>query len=291
MQLPSRPSLEQFKKQAKDLRKAHRLADPQAVERIRTHLPKLSQTPVADIPAADFGLQEAQHVIAREYGFKNWRVLQIVADVEFDLLAQLADPDAQALLREVSAQDCVAALKTCSADVKQRLLGNMSARVRGFVESETVRRTDLSDDEALDAQRRILLEVKQCAEAGDLQWPDGAETRADATPASFDRPLDDLARCPLDQIAANDLAALWEGLARLAQAEGKEALEVFADENGSNPFVGEALRLAAWGTEWELIQDLLETRIQMALLPQQNTRNRMIIEGLMSVVCHHRFDL
>lgn len=283
MQFPSRPSLEQFRKQAKDLRKAHRLADLQAAERIRTHLPKLSQTPVADIPAAGFGLQEAQHVIAREYGFKNWRALQIVTDVEFDVLSQLDDPDAQALLREVSAEDCVAALKTCSADVRQRLLSNMSARVRGFIESEAVRRTDLTDDEAQDAQRRILLQAKQCAEAGDLDWPDGAETRADATPASYERPLDDLARCPLDQISANDLAAMWEGFARLAQADGIPVLESFAEENETSPLVGEALRLAAWGTEWDLIQDLLETRTQMALLPQQNTRNRMIMEALMSI--------
>jgi hypothetical protein len=282
MQLPSRPSLEQLKKQAKDLRKAHRLADPEAVRRIRTHLPRLSQTSADDIPAAPFGLQDAQHVIAGEHGFKDWRALQIVADVEFDLLAQLDDPDAQALLREVDAADCTAALKTASAEVKEKLLGNMSARVRGFVESEILRRSDVSEDETRDAQRRILQQTKQCAEAGALKWPTGADAREDVSPTSYERPLDELARCPLDQVAANDLAALWVGLARLAQAEGLEALEKFVDENETSPLVGEALKLAAWGTEPDLIQDLLETRCQMALMPQQNTRNRMVIEALMT---------
>jgi len=63
--LPARPSLEQLRKQAKDLLKAFRAADTTAVARVQTVLPRLSDP-------ADFALADAQFVLAREYGFDDW---------------------------------------------------------------------------------------------------------------------------------------------------------------------------------------------------------------------------
>lgn len=70
--LPPRPSLEQLKKQAKNLHRAHQQAEPGAVQRIREHLPRLSQAAESEIPQAEFSLQDAQLVLAREYGFQSW---------------------------------------------------------------------------------------------------------------------------------------------------------------------------------------------------------------------------
>jgi hypothetical protein len=63
--LPAQPSLDQQKKFAKELLKAWRAADPDAVERIRRQLPDKERITLAD----------AQYVIAREYGFQSWRAL------------------------------------------------------------------------------------------------------------------------------------------------------------------------------------------------------------------------
>lgn len=62
--LPARPSLEQYKKQAKDLVRAFRSGDDAALQRVREHHPR---------PARDtFELADAQLVIAREHGVDSW---------------------------------------------------------------------------------------------------------------------------------------------------------------------------------------------------------------------------
>lgn len=70
-QLPAVPSLEQLKKQAKDLRKASVVGDALALARIRS-VPELKNH------AAGAGLSaaEAQLAIAREYGFDSWPKLK-----------------------------------------------------------------------------------------------------------------------------------------------------------------------------------------------------------------------
>ena len=52
--LPPRPSLEQLKKQAKDLRREHQSASPPAAERIEAHLPRCSGATTEDILRGDF---------------------------------------------------------------------------------------------------------------------------------------------------------------------------------------------------------------------------------------------
>jgi len=72
--LPPRPNFEQLKKQAKDLRKAHQSADAETAARIEAHLPRLAKASEEEILQGDFSLQEAQHIVAREYGFKHWEM-------------------------------------------------------------------------------------------------------------------------------------------------------------------------------------------------------------------------
>ena len=71
-QLPARPSLEQYRKQAKDLLDAHRAADPSALERIHRHHPTLHKLPIAQLPTAPFTLTDAQLILAREHSFESW---------------------------------------------------------------------------------------------------------------------------------------------------------------------------------------------------------------------------
>jgi ankyrin repeat protein len=69
-QLPARPSLEQYRKQAKELFKACRL--PEAVHRIKRFHPRLAKLAEAEIADAKFSLTDAQCVIAREHAFESW---------------------------------------------------------------------------------------------------------------------------------------------------------------------------------------------------------------------------
>ena len=70
--VPSHPSLEQYRKQAKDLVKAHRSASPQALERIRAYHPAFAGSSPQQVASRPFQLSGAQLVIAREHGFESW---------------------------------------------------------------------------------------------------------------------------------------------------------------------------------------------------------------------------
>jgi hypothetical protein len=74
--LPLRPSLEQLKKQAKDLLKSQQTGDPNAHKRIRENHPDWRQRPLEKLHAARFALADAQLVIAREYGCASWPKLK-----------------------------------------------------------------------------------------------------------------------------------------------------------------------------------------------------------------------
>jgi ankyrin repeat protein len=74
--LPDRPDLDQYRKQAKDLLRAHRAGEKAAIARIRSHHPKLRRAEPAAIREAAFALADAQLVLARELGFPSWARLK-----------------------------------------------------------------------------------------------------------------------------------------------------------------------------------------------------------------------
>ena len=61
--LPAHPSLEQYRKQAKDFVKAAKSGDSETVQRVKQYHPRPSQV---------VALADAQLVIAREHGFESW---------------------------------------------------------------------------------------------------------------------------------------------------------------------------------------------------------------------------
>jgi hypothetical protein len=67
-QLPARPNLEQFRKQAKELLKRRKTSD--VIQRIRKFHPRLRN--LAEAQLETFSLADAQCVIAREHGFESW---------------------------------------------------------------------------------------------------------------------------------------------------------------------------------------------------------------------------
>lgn len=94
--LPLHPNIEHLKKQAKALLRAFRRDEPHAVEAFRTL--RLTATPK---------LSDAQHLIAREYGFESWSTLRqhiaslsgLSDDVLLEARRAFHDDDAAALRR------------------------------------------------------------------------------------------------------------------------------------------------------------------------------------------------
>ncbi len=74
--LPTRPSLDHLKKQAKDLLDGHQRGDEEALARIRDAVPAFARMSDEDLARAPFALHDAQSAIAREYGQKSWSELR-----------------------------------------------------------------------------------------------------------------------------------------------------------------------------------------------------------------------
>ena len=70
--LPAEPSLEQLRHQARDLQRAVRQGEPDALAEVATRHPSGPASP----PAAGFPLSAAQLVIARRYDFPSWNRLR-----------------------------------------------------------------------------------------------------------------------------------------------------------------------------------------------------------------------
>jgi hypothetical protein len=73
--LPSEPGLQYLRKEAKRLLPAHQGGDVSACEVLRCHH-RFQGSTDADILAAGVSLQEMQHALAVDYGFRNWSTLR-----------------------------------------------------------------------------------------------------------------------------------------------------------------------------------------------------------------------
>jgi len=74
--LPKQPHLDVPKRQARELLKQWRAGEAVAFDRIRRRHPKLHETDDAVLESATFRLNDAQLVVAREYGFSTWSQLK-----------------------------------------------------------------------------------------------------------------------------------------------------------------------------------------------------------------------
>ncbi|MEV0381091.1 ankyrin repeat domain-containing protein [Nonomuraea sp. NPDC050643] len=100
LDMPDRPHLDSFRRQARALQRAVRTGDPDAAARVARHHP-------GGLPgdAGDFRLSAAQFVVAREYGFASWprltHYLETVAEHGWDgrLRAASADDPAEEFCR------------------------------------------------------------------------------------------------------------------------------------------------------------------------------------------------
>ncbi|MCU1219622.1 MAG: hypothetical protein JWN42_819, partial [Candidatus Angelobacter sp.] len=90
--LPVRPSLEQYKKQAKELLKAYRSADVESIRRVKRSHPHFEKLSQPGFEISKFALADAQLVIAREHGFESWPKFAKRIEVMNSEAAALANP-------------------------------------------------------------------------------------------------------------------------------------------------------------------------------------------------------
>ncbi|MBE9606136.1 ankyrin repeat domain-containing protein [Acetobacteraceae bacterium H6797] len=70
--LPQSAHPDHLRKQAKDLLRAFRLGEPEALARVRRGLPAMARLPAEAAASFPLRLHDAQSCLAREYGFASW---------------------------------------------------------------------------------------------------------------------------------------------------------------------------------------------------------------------------
>ena len=88
---------------------------------------------------------------------------KVVADIP-----KLTDRDIQTLMHEVDQKDLVVALKSASDEMKEKVLGNMSERVRTFITEEMEFQGPMRLSGVEEVQLRIVQQVRQLEEQGQV---------------------------------------------------------------------------------------------------------------------------
>ncbi|NOX26658.1 MAG: flagellar motor switch protein FliG [Gammaproteobacteria bacterium] len=86
----------------------------------------------------------------------------------FDNIKDVDDRGMQALMREVSSDALVLALKGCDAELKQQFIGNMSKRAAEMLVEDLETRGPVKLSEVEGAQKEILAIVRRMSEAGEI---------------------------------------------------------------------------------------------------------------------------
>ena len=86
----------------------------------------------------------------------------------FSDLAKLTDREIQTLLREVEQKDLTVALKAADEELKEKILGNMSERVRQFIQEEMEFAGPMRLSEVEEVQLRIVQQARQLEDQGQI---------------------------------------------------------------------------------------------------------------------------
>ncbi len=93
----------------------------------------------------------------------------------FDNLSEVDDRGIQSLLREVSSDILIVALKGADEAVKEKILKNMSKRAAEMLRDDLEASGPVKLSEVEDAQREILSVARRMAEAGDIALGSGGD--------------------------------------------------------------------------------------------------------------------
>jgi flagellar motor switch protein FliG len=86
----------------------------------------------------------------------------------FEDIANLTDREIQAVMKEVEQKDLVMALKGASEEMKEKMLGNLSERVRTMIVEEMEFQGPMRLSEVEEVQLRIVQQVRQLEEQGQI---------------------------------------------------------------------------------------------------------------------------
>jgi len=288
--LPSSPSLEYLRKEAKDILKKHAAGDASVCGTLR-HLSHYRDAPDGGILQAKFTLQEVQHALAIEYGSSSWKELKDRLSKasgepsdEFSAMRDLNllhDRSIERLLRQVDTRRLAMALHGESEEVLDLFHRNMSrnavAVLKDIIETGPFGpATQQARAEIVETANRLHNEkwifTKEEAEAMNAnETPKiGSVTRAD-----LDQYLEKL---PPSKWSSEDLIEFFKKTMAVALKGGLIALDGI-HEKIDDEFLKNGAQLVIDGADTSIVREILEAR-KRTLIVDYERRLEMTITAL-----------
>lgn len=120
---------------------------------------------------------EQSEALLAEIKQRNEELSQRIEEMMFvfDVLLDIDDRGIQALLREISNDLLVVALKGCDPAISDKVLGNMSKRAATLLREDMDAKGPIKLRDVEEAQKEILDVVRRLADAGDIDLGRGGE--------------------------------------------------------------------------------------------------------------------
>jgi len=195
-----------------------------------------------------------------------------------DGLVDISDRGIQYILRSIDQKDCVIALKGASPAVREKVMSNMSERVRNFIEEEMEALGEIEEAEVKHAQRLLMDKLQEIKHKPPSKLTKEYRDRG--------RKLKKLLQTkPVSKMDYEELTFVFTELSLVASHEGMLALEEFEtliwkDEDEKLLNVG--LSRVISGRDIEMNLEILEQRKRL-LLEEHERRYRLIIDGIAQV--------
>jgi type IV pilus assembly protein PilB len=146
--IPTNPSVRFLQKEAKDILNTHKAGNKSCCPTLRYHF-RFSRASDADILGAKLTLQEVQHALALDYGFKSWKELKGKVEAESTTNAPPTQPD------KIIAEMIRIAVKERASDVHIEPMTN-DVRVRYRVDGVLYEMKPISRDEGSAVVEQIM---------------------------------------------------------------------------------------------------------------------------------------
>jgi hypothetical protein len=195
-----------------------------------------------------------------------------------DGLVDISDRGIQYILRSIDQKDCVMALKGASQAVREKIMSNMSERVRNFIEEEMEALGEVEEAEIKRAQRLVMDKLQEIKHKPPSKLTKQYRDRR----RKLKKLLQDK---PVSKLDFDELTFIFTELSLVASHEGMLALEEFEEfiwKDEDEKLLNVGLSRVISGRDIEMNLEMLEQRKRL-LLEEHERRYRLIIDGIAQV--------
>lgn len=290
--VPYNPSIDQLKKQAKELMRGFAREDPSVIDRFRG-IRRYASLSEKDFFGSAVRLHDAQYALALHYGFLSWRqlsdhcaqrhkekVMNKPIAQEFNELKDLPDRAMQRLLAEIDASGIARALIGAEKATRERVFRNMSKRAEEIIK-ETMdslgavgeRRIDAAMADVLSIYRK-LVDIGDVADVGTVK-ADSSESAEQAPPIKI------IQEKGSSGFSTEDLMVLFPEISSKARVFGFLSLE--SDVEGiDDQIISKGLQLVIDGTDPSVVESIMQVMLEKEL-QLMRTKYHAVIDSVLSV--------